>query len=89
MELSAEIMHLAQKLAKVQKELFGVRRVAFLFTGGDIAHAHAHLVPLVEKTDITSRRYIVEPKLTWRDLPKPDDDVLRQMALTLASRLAR
>ena len=86
-DLSSDIMHLAQKLARAQKELFGVERVGFMFTGGDIAHAHAHLVPLVEKTDNTSRRYIVEPKLTWRALPKPDDDVLRDTAAALAAQL--
>ena len=40
------------------KALYGVPRVAFLFTGGDHAHAHAHVVPLHEKTDITALRYI-------------------------------
>ena len=40
------------------KALYGVPRVAFLFSGGDHAHAHAHVVPLHEKTDITSLRYI-------------------------------
>lgn len=87
-DLSSDIMHLGQRLARAQKELFCVERVGFMFTGGDIAHAHAHVVPLVEKTDITSRRYIVEPKLTWRELPKPADDVLRETAAALAARLA-
>jgi hypothetical protein len=45
------------------KALYGVPRVAFLFTGGD--HAHAHVVPMHEKTDITSQRYIAEEKLTF------------------------
>ena len=43
------------------KEVYHVDRVAFLFTGGDVAHVHAHA-----KTDITSARYIVAPEeLTW------------------------
>ncbi len=86
-EICAEILHLGQRLARVQKKLYGVERVAFMFTGGDVPHAHAHVVPLVEKTDITSRRYIVEPKLTWRAIPAPDDDVQRATAETLTKSL--
>ena len=41
------------------KEVYQVERVAFLFTGGDVPHVHAHVVPMHEKTDITSARYIV------------------------------
>ena len=37
--------------------------VAFLFTGGDVAHAHAHVVPMHEKTGITSRRCFAEREL--------------------------
>jgi histidine triad (HIT) family protein len=86
-DIALEIVSLGQRLAKIQKEMFGVDRVAFMFTGGDIAHAHAHIVPLVEKSDITSRRYIVEEKLTFRAIAKPDDAALRTMAAALASRL--
>ena len=80
-------MALGQRLAKAQKRIYGVQRVAFMFTGGDIAHAHAHIVPLVEKTDITSRRYIVEPELTFRALPRASDEALRETAAALASHL--
>jgi histidine triad (HIT) family protein len=64
--LAEQILDLGQQLARRMKEVFGVERVAFLFTGGDVAHAHAHVVPLHEKTDITSGRYIVAPsEVTW------------------------
>jgi len=43
--------------------------VGFLFTGGDTPHAHAHAVPLVEGSDITSRRYIAEEKITFQAPP--------------------
>lgn len=86
-EISAEIMAFGQRLAKIQKQMYQVKRVAFMFTGGDVSHAHAHVVPLVEKTDITSRRYIVEPELTFQALPNPGDDALRATAAALASRL--
>ena len=37
-----------------------------MFSGTDVAHAHAHVVPMVEGTDLTSRRYIAEETLTFR-----------------------
>lgn len=63
----------------VQKRLYGIRRVAFLFTGGDIRHAHAHLVPTVEGTDITSRRYIREVTLTFAEIPPPPHSELAEV----------
>ena len=86
-DLSADILRLGQRLARVQKRIYAVSRVAFMFTGGDIPHAHAHVIPLVEKTDITSRRYIMEKELTWRALPRPDQAALRKTATALANGL--
>lgn len=64
--LGACILGLGQQLARRMKELYKVQRVAFFFTGTDIAHAHAHVVPIHEKMDITSARYIVSPtEITW------------------------
>jgi histidine triad (HIT) family protein len=78
--LAAKIIQLGQRLAVVLKPICRVRRVAFLFTGGDVAHAHAHVVPLGSKTDITSRRYIVEEKITFRCTPAAPDPELEEMA---------
>ena len=86
-DLSRDIIHLGQRLAKVQKQIFQVDRVAFMFSGGDIAHVHAHLVPMVEKTDITSRRYIEEQVVTFRPLPSPGNEALRNTAAMLAAGL--
>jgi histidine triad (HIT) family protein len=61
-DLAGKIMLLGQHLARRIKTVYQLDRVAFLFTGGDVAHAHAHLVPMHEKTDITSARYIVHPE---------------------------
>ncbi|MEM7669741.1 MAG: HIT family protein [Pseudomonadota bacterium] len=69
-EIAAEILWAGQRLARVLKRLYRVPRVAFLFTGGDIPHAHAHLVPMVEKTDITSRRYITDAEVTFAARPR-------------------
>ncbi len=64
--LLMKIAVLGQHLAARMKDVYQVDRVAFLFTGGDVAHVHAHVIPMVEKTDITSARYILSPEtLSW------------------------
>ena len=68
--IACRIIHLGQRLARALKTLYGVPRVAFLFSGGDHAHAHAHVIPMHEKTDITSRRYIAEETLTFRSVAR-------------------
>lgn len=78
--LAAEIVTLGQDLARRLKALYGVARVGFLFTGGDVPHAHAHVVPLVAATDITSRQYIAEEKLTFRATPRASPADLAETA---------
>ncbi|MCF8479439.1 MAG: HIT domain-containing protein [Rhodospirillum sp.] len=78
--IASEILSLGQKIARVQKHLYRVERVAFLFSGGDIDHAHAHLVPMVEKTDITSRRYIAETAITFTPTKRMADADLHLVA---------
>ena len=86
-ELMMRVTALAQKIAKVQKQIYGAERVALLFTGGDIPHVHAHAVPMAEKTDITSRRYIAEEVLTFRPLPRASDSDLASTAAKLRNAL--
>jgi histidine triad (HIT) family protein len=86
--VAARILAVGQGLAKSLKAIFGVERVAFLFTGGDIAHAHAHVVPMHDKTDITSRRYIAERALTFRPRPRASESELDEVAARLRGRLA-
>ena len=86
-KLMNRITALGQRIAGVQKTLFGVTRVGFLFTGGDIAHAHAHLVPMHEKYDITSQAYFEERNLTYRPVTHPGEDALAQTAARLAASL--
>ena len=86
-DIAHKIIDLAQKIARRQKSLFNVKRVALLFTGGDITHAHCHLVPMVEETDITSARYIVEENLTYKPLPHPGDTELAKIATSLSREL--
>ena len=86
-EIAQEIIVLGQRIARCQKTLFSVERVAFLFTGGDISHAHCHLVPMVEKTDITSQRYIKESNLTFQSLPRLRDAEQKAIAAQLTEEL--
>lgn len=86
-DLVTSIVLLGQKLARVMKQVYRVPRTCFLFTGGDEPHVHAHLVPMHEKTDITSRRYIAEEELTFRDMPRAPDGELRDTAALLGSAL--
>jgi histidine triad (HIT) family protein len=87
-DLLAAVVTVGQTLARAMKRTLHVPRVAFVFTGGDIAHVHAHAVPIHEQTDITSRRYIVEPTVTFRSLPCASDRDLARTASDLRRALA-
>jgi histidine triad (HIT) family protein len=87
-DIAASIVGLGQRFAVAMKRLYRVPRVAFAFTGGDIAHAHAHIVAMHEKTDITSRAYIVEETVTFREAPMAADHELTQTAKDLRQTLA-
>ena len=87
LETLTEMASVGQQLAPILRHLFAVDRVAFLFTGGDIPHAHAHVVPMVEATDITSRQYIAEQTITFRDRPRVPDSELSATAKSLRLRL--
>jgi len=87
--IACRIIRLGQCLSRVLKVLYGVPRVAFLFSGGDHAHAHAHVVPMHEKTDITSRRYIAEDTLTFRSVARAPSEELAAIAAQLRVRLCQ
>ena len=82
--LAARAMVLAQRVARVLKSLYCVERVALLATGTDLAHAHLHLVPMHEKTDVTSARYMAEPPVFAHPDPQP-----RATLDPVATRIAR
>lgn len=86
-DLAGEIVYTGQEIARAQKKLYGVDRVAFLFSGGDIPHVHAHVVPMREKTDITSRLYIVEERLTFRATPAVSRQELDVVARELKAQI--
>lgn len=88
-ELAAEIVQLGQRVAKALKAIYGVKRVAFMFTGNDLAHAHAHLIPMVRSDDVTSRRYIAEEIVTYRDPPRPPQEEQADTASRIRLELAK
>lgn len=77
-QLAASVVHLGQRLGKAMKTAYGVERVAFLFTGTDVAHVHAHVLPMHEKTDITSPVYIEQDNLSFQLAPRAQDESLRE-----------
>lgn len=87
-DLAAAVIVLGQKLGRAAKKLYDVPRVGFMFTGTDMAHAHAHVVPMVQPTDLTSRRYIVEEKLTFQAPEQAAPGRLNEVAAKLKAALA-
>lgn len=86
-ELASAVVHLGQRLGKAMKEIYSVERVAFLFTGTDVAHVHGHVVPMHEKTDITSPIYIEQQPLSFRLAPRAEEDELRRTVSAITTRL--
>jgi len=86
-DIAASIVALGQRFALVMKQIYRVPQVGFLFTGSDIPHVHAHVVPMHEKTDLTSRRYIVERTLTFAETARASADELSATAALLAGAL--
>lgn len=87
-DLAGEIVALGQRIASALKAIHGVKRVGFLFTGGDIPHTHSHVVPLVAHDDITSGRYIAEEVVTYRATPRETDAELAEAADAIRTMLA-
>lgn len=85
--LAAAIVHLGQRIARAQKRLYGVDRVGFVFTGNDVAHVHAHVLPLHAKTDITSAQFFLPPLRRAR-LPVRPPDALSTVAEELCTEIS-
>ena len=52
------IMDLANRLAAAQRELFNPKKVGMFVAGFDVPHAHLHVLPLHEASDVTSESII-------------------------------
>lgn len=87
-ELASRMMQLGQRFSKAMKRIHGVERVGFLFTGTDVAHVHAHLVPLLSATDITSTAYIEQKDLRFAPAPRASDEELAAQSERLRQTLS-
>ena len=56
--LAGRVTEVSQIIARRQKALYGVERVAMFFTGIHVPHAHAHVVPMHDVHDVTSAAYL-------------------------------
>ena len=78
-DLACEIMRLGQRVARALKAQYKVARAGFVYSGNDVAHAHAHVLPLFETDDITSARYYSKRPVQRRVITPP---TVQQAALT-------
>jgi histidine triad (HIT) family protein len=69
-DVMAEITAIAQRLSRRLKELYRPHRVGLAVSGSDVPHMHMHVVPMMEKTDITSARYISTPGVVFASTPR-------------------
>lgn len=82
-----QILALGQSLARAMKALYQVERVGFVFTGIHVAHAHAHLIPMHTRQDVTSTQYIAQQDLTFITPPQPPAEQLAATATQLREAL--
>lgn len=78
-DLLAAIGAAGQRLGRGLQAVAQVERIAFAFSGADVAHAHAHVFPLHEAGDMTSRACI-EGEFTLRRPQRAPDGALAAMA---------
>ncbi|WP_278921537.1 HIT family protein [Pseudophaeobacter profundi] len=52
------IMSTGQQLARAMKREWGAERVSAFYTGIHVPPAHAHVVPMFHRHDVTSARYL-------------------------------
>ncbi|ARP97061.1 HIT family protein [Bordetella genomosp. 13] len=81
--IAARSLALGQRLARRMKQLYGVQRVAFAYTGIHVAHAHAHVIPMHHPQDVTSTQYIAQRDLDFVMPPQADAGELADIAQAL------
>lgn len=86
--IASRMMLVSQTIARALKQRYGVERVAYLHTGTDIAHAHAHVIPMHEVTDVTSGQYLQNRPLQVAPAPLADPADLTAIAAQLRAGLA-
>jgi histidine triad (HIT) family protein len=74
-EVAAEMFEVGRKLAPVLRKLYSVQQVGFMYSGRDIPHAHAHVVPLVDR------------EVTFKSRPRAEEDALEATAARIGREL--
>ncbi|MDE4305828.1 HIT family protein [Phaeobacter gallaeciensis] len=82
-DLATRITTCAQRLARRMKVFYDVERVAMLYTGIHVPHAHAHVVPMHHVHDVTSQAYLldgIDDYVTPPQLPVAEmEEIARQL----------
>lgn len=86
--LATRITTQAQRIARAMKALYKVDRVAMVYTGIHVPHAHAHLVPMHDIHDITSAAYLRAGAEGFSMPPSPPQEELARTADALRQALA-
>lgn len=86
--LAADITMIAQRLAREMKVIYRVERVAMFYAGMHVPHAHAHVVPIHHRHDITSAGYLRDGLDGFSMPPSPPAEELAATAKDLRERLA-
>ena len=63
------VMQIVQKIAKSLEKTYKPKRVGLMVQGFEVAHAHIHVAPLFEETDITSKK-LLDKTANW---PSPEE----------------
>lgn len=82
--LAAKVLAVAQEIARRQKRLYGVERVALFFTGVHVPHAHAHVVPMHDVHDVTSAAYLADGPGSYAVPPRLPEAEMAEIARQLA-----
>lgn len=82
------IMSTGQRLARAMKREWGAERVSFFYTGIHVPHAHAHVVPMFHRHDVTSARYLEDGFEEFSLPPSPGSAELALTADRIRIRLA-
>lgn len=86
--LAADITTIAQRLAREMKAIYRVERVAMFYAGMHVQHAHAHVVPVHHRHDITSAAYLRDGLDGFSMPASPPAQELAETARDLSERLA-
>ncbi|MBY6140840.1 HIT domain-containing protein [Leisingera daeponensis] len=85
---AARIMAVGQRLGRAMKREWGVERVSFFYTGIHVQHAHAHVVPMFHRHDVSSARYLEDGIEAFSLPPNPGGASLAQTADLIRAQLA-